>query len=143
MPTDLITNLRNISQDTAIGIGLPLFGDYGSRFNSTYSTIDQAAANAKNLLLTNSGERVMLPNFGCDLNRSLFNNLSEFTTDEIVDKIEAQFSYWLPYININKLDVFYNNEDPTAVNKIYISMVISLKNNQIDTRSIDLTITQA
>ncbi len=136
MPTDVIINPLDIDKDKGIGIDLPIFGSYGSGMKINYSTLDQAAANAKNLLLTNHGERVMLPTFGCNLYKLLFDNQTEFLIETTKSTIKSQFEYWLAYIFINRLDV-YTNAD---YNILTISMDISLKNNQFDTRSIELEV---
>lgn len=136
MPTDIQFNALDVSKDRGIGIDLPLFADYGSAFQINYTTLDQAAANAKNLLLTNHGERILLPTFGCNLYKSLFENQTAFLVDNVKATITAQFDYWLPYIFINSLEV---DTDPDYY-KLFVSMTISLKNNQYDTRSIELEV---
>jgi len=136
MPTDIGVNYLDTLKDRGIGIDLPLFADYGSGFKINYTTLDQAAANAKNLLLTNHGERVMLPTFGCNLYKSLFENQTTFLVDNVKSTITSQFDYWLPYIFINNLEV---TTDPDY-NRLFISITISLKNNQYDTRSIQLEV---
>ena len=62
---------------TALGIDLPTNGPAGATFKLNYLSIDQAFANAKNLLFTNKGERVMQPNFGCDLQNTVFEQVNE------------------------------------------------------------------
>lgn len=135
MPTDIVLNKLDVVTK-GIGVDLPFFEKQGSGIKVNYSTLDQAVANGKNLLLTNHGERVMLPTFGCNLYRMLFDNQTEFLIENTKATIQDQFNYWLPYIFINKLDVI---TDPDY-NTMYISMTISLKNNQFDTRSIELEV---
>lgn len=142
MPTDTVINRFDTQDVVGIGIDLPLMSGNGSSFAINYTTMDQAEANAKNLLLTNKGERIMQPNFGCDLYRALYDNITEVLIDSIDERIRDQFAYWLPYIVINELTIGPNNSDSGAANKLFIKMVISLKNNLFDTRSIELTISQ-
>lgn len=136
MPTDDRLSSFDVAVNKGIGVDLPFFEKFGSGIKVNYSTLDQAVANGKNLLLTNHGERIMLPTFGCNLYRLLFDNQTEFLVENTKATIQDQFNYWLPYIFINKLDVI---TDPDYVT-MYISMVISLKNNQFDTRSIELEV---
>ncbi len=121
--------------DVAIGIGLPMIKT-GAAFNQTYTTLDQAVANAKNLLLTNKGERVMQPEFGCDLRSLLFEVVTLEVAENAETTIRRSFNYWLPYIFINELLV---SPDPDQ-NRLYITMKISLEGNKFDTRSIQLEI---
>jgi len=136
MPTDQLFNRLDVAKNKGIGVDLPIFGSVGSGIKLNYTTIDQAAANAKNLLLTNNGERIMQPNLGCNLYRSLFENETDSMADNIKSTIITQFDYWLPYIFINSLDVL---TDPDY-NTVTVNIKISLKNNTFDTRSIELEV---
>lgn len=138
MPTDILINQFNRTRDKGIGLDLPIFGSVGSGMKLNYTTLDQAAANAKNLLLTNHNERVMLPTFGCNLYKTLFENQTDQLISDVRSSISEQFAYWLSYININELVV---QTDPDY-NTLYINMKISLQNNKFDTKSIDLQITR-
>jgi phage baseplate assembly protein W len=126
--------------DVAIGLDLPTNSAYGSLFKLNYLTIDQAVANAKNLLFTNHGERPMLPTFGCNLRRVLFENATEELTSELEDSIRDNFQVWLPYIFINELVVDAPDLSP---NRVDVSLTISLVGNQFDTRSIELQLETA
>ncbi len=121
--------------NVAIGIDLPTNSKQGSLFQMNYLTLDQAVANAKNLLFTNHGERPMLPNFGCNLRNLLFENATEDLIETIDDTIRENFQIWLPYIFINELVVDAPDLSPNRVN---ISLSISLVGNKFDTRSIQL-----
>lgn len=136
MAVEIRIHPLDFEQDVAIGIDLPMIAG-GAAFKSNYTTLDQATANAKNLLLTNKGERIMQPDFGCDLNKSLFENITEDLTILVQDIIKSSFNYWLPYIFINELSVTPKEDE----NKIFIKLVISLEGNKFDTRSIQLELT--
>lgn len=120
--------------DVAIGIDLPMMAGTGAAFKLNYTTLDQAVANAKNLLLTNRGERIMQPDFGCDLRNTLFENITEDIITKLEDRIKSNFDYWLPYIFINELSIVPSEDQ----NRIYVSLTISLEGNEFDTRSIQL-----
>ena len=136
MAIEIRINPLDFEPDVAIGIDLPMMASTGAGFQLTYTTLDQAVANAKNLLLTDKGERIMQPDFGCDLKKTVFDNI----TDEIVAKIDktirTSFDYWLPYIFINELSVVPSADE----NRIHIGLSISLEGNTFDTRSIQLEI---
>ena len=121
--------------NVAIGLDLPTNSKQGSLFEMNYLTLDQAVANAKNLLLTNHGERPMLPSFGCNLRGVLFDNATEDLLETIEDTIKENFQIWLPYIFINELVVDAPDLSPNRVN---ISLSIILVGNEFDTRSIQL-----
>lgn len=129
----------DLELDTAVGIDLPMINPVGANFKLNYLTIDQAVANAKNLLLTDRGERVMLPEFGCDLRRSLFENITQELKSRVETQIRTSFAYWLPYIFINNLTITSNIDQ----NILGVSLTISLEGNRFDTRSIEITLTQS
>ena len=79
MPTPRIYRVdpRDLQKNIAIGVGLPF--NKPSAFKSTYSTKEQVKYNLINLLLTNKGERIENPEFGCDIKKSIF----DFINNEI------------------------------------------------------------
>jgi phage baseplate assembly protein W len=135
MAIEIKINPLDFELDVAIGIDLPMISS-GAAFKSNYTTLDQAVANAKNLLLTNKGERIMQPDFGCNLNNTLFENITSDLVQDLDSNIRSSFNYWLPYIFINEL-LITPDEDQ---NKIYLKLIISLEGNKFDTRSIQLEI---
>lgn len=136
MATPIRINPLDLETDVAVGVDLPMIASTGTTFQLNYTTLDQASANARNLLLTDKGERVMLPEFGCDLRKSLFENITPGLLTKMESKIRESFGYWLPYILINKLDLVSQQSE----NTIALTMVISLRGNSFDTRSIQLTL---
>lgn len=127
----------DFEKDTAIGIDLPMGSFAGSQFQLNYTTLDQAVANAKNLLFTNHGERPMRPLWGCNLRRSLFDNSTEEYIEQVESIIRQNFKLQLPYINIVELSVLQSKTNP---NQITITLSISLRGNEFDTRQILVTI---
>jgi phage baseplate assembly protein W len=135
MAIEIRINPIDFDVDVAIGIDMPMIAS-GAAFKQTYTTLDQAVANAKNLLLTNRGERIMQPDFGCNISNTLFENITETITVELEQNIKSSFNYWLPYIFINELSVTSNQDE----NRIFINLKMSLEGNKFDTRSIQLEV---
>ena len=137
MAIEIRINPLDFEPDVALGIDLPMMAGTGAAFKLNYLSIDQAVANAKNLLLTEKGERIMQPEFGCGLRKHIFENIEDDLTESIRENIIVNFDYWLPYIFINDIQVVPNED----YNRIRVTLTISLKGNQIDTRSIQVEIT--
>jgi len=57
IPQTIRVNPLDLRKNIAIGVSLPFKGP----FKSTFTTKDQIKSNLINLLLTNKGERVMIP----------------------------------------------------------------------------------
>lgn len=123
--------------NVALGLDLPMSTANGTGFQQNYLTIDQAVANAKNLLRTEPGERVMLPQFGCGLRRTLFEQLTDQALVELESRIRNNFATFLPYIFINELQITPKPDDY----KLLVKLVISLGEGGFDSRSILIEVT--
>ena len=64
---------------------------------------DVVKQNLKMLILTNPGERIMLPNFGVGIRRTLFENKSPNYNSIIESRIKNQVNSYLPFIEIKKI----------------------------------------
>ncbi len=97
--------ISTINPDVAVGIKLPFSRTNGRLFDLSYSTEEQALSNLKNLILTRQGERIMQPLFGTNLQDSLFEQNDDLLKSSINDSITDAVNFWLPYIEINELNV--------------------------------------
>lgn len=59
----------------AVGVSVPFNAD--GVFNSTYTSTEQIRSNLINFILTNKGERYLNNNYGSDLRRYLFSNITD------------------------------------------------------------------
>jgi phage baseplate assembly protein W len=124
----------DLESDVAIGILLDITGPSGKIFNQSYTTLEQAKTNFKCLLLTNEGERVMQPDFGCSIRKHLFNPIVQDLRTNIKETIISKTEYWLPYIQILELEV----EAEEDANFVFIKITFSLLDNEFDTETINL-----
>jgi phage baseplate assembly protein W len=116
---------------STIGCKLPLTSNQWGYFNPSVYTKEQAISNLKNLILTNKGERIANPHFGCDLYKFNFENINRFDIqEEIKEIINEQVKKWLPYIQIQSIQI---KTDPITVdnNLFFINIIFSLKNEKI------------
>jgi phage baseplate assembly protein W len=121
IPQTTQVNPLDLQGNIAIGVSLPFNGSTG--FNSTYSTADQIKSNLVNLLLTNKGERVMNPEFGADLKKSLFEGIVEDTSTLIRGLINDNVYIFVPEITITDIIVTPDEDNNT------ISITIQYKLN--------------
>jgi phage baseplate assembly protein W len=104
-------------------------------FHLSYTTKEQAASNIRNLVLTSQNERVMHPNFGCNVWATMFENKTPQVVNELKERIQKQVKIWLPYINL--MDVTVKDTDS---NELHISIDFALYNNTMDRETIVINV---
>lgn len=88
-------------KSTALGLQLPLRRGSNGVFEKIYEVREQIKSNLKNLLLTMKGERLFNPDYGSDLIKLTFENLSKSEAEErAIEYIEEACKNWMPYIKI-------------------------------------------
>ena len=116
-------NPLDLKPSVAVGVDLPFSGE--AVFNSTYETKDALKANLINYFLTNKGERYLNPDFGSDIKKLLFDNL----TEEKIDTLEG--------IVARDIDLFFPRVRPTDINVLADPdqnlVVLQMKYSIIDT----------
>jgi phage baseplate assembly protein W len=124
----IVTGNNKSISDYAIGLSLPLQMGTAT-FNQTYDNLEQLKSNVKNLLLTNRGERLGLPTFGCGLQSLLFEPNDEELEDKIYNTIENAINFWLPQLLIDSIEITSEDTDKDN-NTINVSIVFTAKYNQ-------------
>ena len=123
IPQTIRVNPLDLQKNIVIGISLP-FNAKGV-FNKTYSTKDQIKSNLINLLLTDKGERIMNPEFGADLRRSLFDNITQSNTDLLQTKIIDAINIFIPEVELTNVvvepNIDYNTLNVTIDYRLRIS----------------------
>jgi phage baseplate assembly protein W len=137
MNTDIKIHPLDLNPDVSIGVVLPLRGGKSKAFEVSYLTIEQAKSNIRSLLLTNEGERVMQPLFGCNLRKLVFEPLTPALVTKMRKIIEEKTKYWLPYIVIDNINV--NVEED--LNYINFELQFSLAENTFDKETVTFNIT--
>lgn len=113
--------------DYAFGITLPITIGKNA-FNQSFTSYDQVKTNIKSLLLTKRGERVMQPNLGSGLHEIVFDNNDDLLATKIQTTIESAINFWLPYVNIELIDVIQGNQNKNQ-NRVEIRITFRIGNN--------------
>ena len=128
---------KDLNPDIKIGISLPMDHTDGSGFfPGTSTTLSQTGSNIRNLLLTNKGERVGQPEFGCGLLQILFEPLSDTLIDNVTSTIEEALATWLPHVLINKLNVEGDEVEQNQLN-IEIEFSLTIQPDVLDSISLN------
>jgi|688.fasta_scaffold307528_1 phage baseplate assembly protein W len=128
------------TQDKSVGVTLPFTIGNNGFFAVSYTTKEQVKSDLKNLILTNRGERLMQPEFGCNLRQAIFEQIGPETYSYIRGEIENSIQRWLPYIIVNNVDVSSdtNSKDNNRINVQLDYTLAYAGNNSRD--SINITV---
>jgi len=129
IPQTIRVNPLDLQKNIVIGVSLP-FNAKGV-FNKTYSTKEQIKSNLINLLLTDKGERIMNPEFGADLRRSLFDNITQSNIDLLQTKIIDAINIFIPEIELINVIVEPNIDYNTLTVTIDYRLIISNTPDQV------------
>ena len=125
-------NPLDINQRIAVGVAIPFSSP--SIFTQTFTTVDQIKSNIINYILTNTGERVLNPNFGSNLRAQLFENITEDNLSALEIKLINDIRKYFPSVRIDQLALSPIYEE----NAIQLVMVYSVLNNATQTIQITL-----
>lgn len=124
-------NVNDLTENSykKIGIGINTTPNTDGVFATNYTTLSQAKDNIKNLLLTQKGERLMQPDFGCDIWRVIFEQSVDGDIDlAIENSILEAVNIWLPYLSINQI-LIDNDDIQKDNNRIGLEINFSLTSN--------------
>lgn len=109
------------------GLGYPFIpGSNGYVSKSTGTSL--AKNNLAQLLKTSKGERVMLPDYGTELKKYLFEQLDLEVANEIRDHILITISTFMPEVEVLKFGIFETNEvNYTGLQGFVIRLTVRLK----------------
>ena len=128
-------------KDTRVSVGLEMplgrqpNGD--GYFASTKTTIDAVKEDIKMLLLTQQGERLFQPLLGMNIRRFLFEQITENTVIEIENDIVNTFSRWLPFVQLNDINIDISEQDQ---NRIKIDVKFNIANAPNDLQSVGVVL---
>ena len=129
IPQTIRVNPLDLQKNIVIGVSLPF--NAAGVFNKTYSTKDQIKSNLINLLLTDKGERIMNPEFGADIRRSLFENITSPDLDTLRIKIINAVNVFIPEIELTDVSIIPEFDYNTLNITISYRLIISNSADQI------------
>ncbi len=106
-------NPLDLTPRKAVGIDIPLSGQ--AVFNQTFETKDAIKANLINYFLTNKGERFLNPEFGSNIRRLLFENITEENLAEIEAVVADDLEKYFPRVKPTVIQLASNPDTNTIV----------------------------
>jgi len=117
-----------------LGLTLPLTRGNNGYFAQGRDILSQVKSNLTNLILTKKGERLLQPDFGCDIHRIIFEPLTDDNVAEIRATIDGAVKVWLPYVTVGEVEITRDENR----NSIFAKVTFSVNTNVIITDSITL-----
>jgi phage baseplate assembly protein W len=106
--------------------------------NSGREMIRQAVTQ---LLKTEKGERVMLPNFGCNLRKYLFQPITKELFSNIKETIHTSFKNYIVGAELLKIGVYETGEyDAAGGNQIRVVLKVQLSTDDLEVFDIEAKI---
>lgn len=121
-----------------LGSVLPLQLENNGYFGTNKNLLRQLKSNLTNLLRTRKGERLHQPNFGCDIHRYLFEQITADTIENAYTSVVDAVELWMPFLevlNVNLENTISNIEE----HQIKMTVIFRLRTNQNITDSLVLT----
>jgi len=111
---------------TFLGVGWKFPPSFDKRFGSVMlvSEEEDIMESLQILLSTKPGERVMLPQYGCNLDAFLFRIIDSTLINEIREKIEYAILYFEPRIFINQIEI---KPDPATEGLLLINLLYTIR----------------
>ena len=106
-----------------LGLLLPVQKGGNGYFKSTKVAIEQAQSNLINLIMTKKGERIMHPDFGCNIHNILFEEITDNIVASARGSILEATQMWLPYIAIKNIQI----DKYKDTNRIHLTIQFNLK----------------
>ncbi len=126
-----------MAQVNTIGINFPFKdSEKGFYLDMTTTDAEEVRANLMHLLLTNKGERFMLPDFGSDLLKYVFEPNDSRTASDLKADINATVAKYIPNLQINDIVI----ENSTLSNELVTINILYTTSDGIYTQSDKLTI---
>ena len=104
-------------------VRLPLTEDSGTGYTMIIRLKELIKQNMRMLILTNPGERVMVPEYGVGIKQFLFENFEKDIFQRIDQKIRQQVTKYMPAVNIDRIDMSSSEPDTNTLS-IYLQYSI-------------------
>ena len=122
IPRTIRVNPLDLQGNIAIGVAFP-FNSPGV-FKSTYTTKDQIKSNLLNLLLTSTGERVMNPTFGTNLQRYIFEGITDENSELLINDLQNSINIFIPEISI--IDIVIDPDTDNNLINLTIKYILNI-----------------
>ena len=136
-------NIQSVKshRNNIVALHYPLGSSKTGGVFSKSSGINMVKQSVEQLLLTSKSERVMLPDYGCDLKQYLFQPLDEDTFNGIREEVETSFNKYIVGAVIEKIGVFPTGEaGPAGGNSLVIVLTLRLDSDDLEVFDVEVKV---
>lgn len=137
---DTLNSVKEKANKSLLGISYPIKANPINGYFSKASNIQAAKSALYQLLKTDFGERVFLPDFGCSLKSFLFAPFDADLVEDIRNTIVTSVGKYLPFIKILKLNVSTVNDASVTIPTIKVSLWCQLREDLNSTFEIGVVV---
>jgi len=135
-----ISFLTTSQKERLNGIAFPVTAGTGGFFSRS-DGIETILSGLKQLILTTKGERVMLPGFGTNLRKYIFEPYTSSLRDKIRSEIFEAISIYEPKVIVRDLSVTFDESISGAGrNSIYVSLRLVTKDDILNEKILDIIV---
>ena len=104
------------------------------------NTLFQIHDNLENLILTNHGERLGLPDFGANLAELTFEMQDEDVQSEAMARVSKTVRKYMPYVQLETFSPFIDHFDNKEVAKVGLTIGYQVPKLRTEMRMIDVVL---
>tara|TARA_B100000282_G_C31610185_1_gene434318 strand:+ start:280 stop:777 length:498 start_codon:yes stop_codon:yes gene_type:complete len=125
-----------------VGIKTPVaLSNNGKSFLEMHDNFpDQIHDNLENLILTNHGERLGLPDFGANLAELTFEMQDEDVQSEAMARVSKTVRKYMPYVQLETFSPFIDHFDNKEVAKVGLTIGYQVPKLRTEMRMIDVVL---
>ena len=102
---------------------------------------ETAMSSLKQLLLTNKGERVMNPEFGTNLRKSVFEVYNGDLETQLRGEIIQAIQTYIPYVDVESIKLSWDESLKTmGRNQVYVSIRFSISDDATGTQILEIVV---
>jgi hypothetical protein len=105
------------------GIAYPIVKHPQGFFHNAASDMSQVKSDMAAIILTEPGERIFVPHFGCGLSKINLNAPAEITIAEVRKKVATALKKWESRVQVHDIVVDFGESDDKLIIKINVLFI--------------------
>ena len=124
------------NRDDILGMAFPMRWDGIGGVLTQSENLGALKDGVIQLIMTSRGARVMRPDYGTDLRKSMFEPMDSASIATLRAQISDTISKYEPRVVLQQLNVFPQDE----LNTLTVQLVLSTKNDLLTTTNVEITV---